>query len=145
VDIVEALDRLEGRFADCYPGEGWLHVPIEIINALCARYLVQMKNGKLYTWAGNRVIVGKGYSPLIGPGGVAPTAGSVWMYMTSPVFGLRSTPRAFDPVESFNRNVNLVEFIAEQTYVFGWHCCIVGAQVTLGGEPAGAVGTAGPA
>lgn len=145
VDIVEALDRLEARFADCYPGEGWLHVPIDLINALCARYLVQYRNGRLYTWAGNRVIVGKGYPSNIGPGGVAPVAGSTWMYMTSPVFGLRGTPVSFDPVESFTRSVNTVEFIAEQTFLLAWHCCVVGVNVTLGGEPAGLINTAGPA
>jgi hypothetical protein len=106
---------------------------------------VQYKNNKLYTWAGNRVIVGKGYSIDIGPGGVAPTAGSAWMFMTSPVFGLRGQPVSFDPVESFNRNINTVEFIAEQTYLLAWHCCVVGTQVTLGGEQAGAINSAAAA
>jgi hypothetical protein len=145
VDIVEALMRIENAFKQCYPGQGFLHVPTELLNALSAQMLVRMENGKLVTWNGNRVIAGKGYPVGIGPGGVAPTAGSAWMFMTSPVFGLRGTPVAFDPVQSFNRSVNTVEFIAEQTYLLAWHCCVVGTQVTLGGELAGAVGTAGPA
>lgn len=146
LDIVEGLDRLESAFSACYPGEGWVHVPEGLINALCARYLVQYKGGKLYTWAGNRVIVGKGYPTNIGPGGVAPAAGTGYLVMTSPVFGIRGTPAAVgDPVQSLDRSVNTLKMIAEQTFLFGWQCCAVTVQITTGGELAGLPNTPGPA
>ena len=145
LDITEGVDKLERAFAQCYPGEGWIHVPIGLVEAMCARNLVQLVGGKLYTWAGNRIIVGRGYPLNIGPGGVTAAAGTGFIFMTSPIFGIRGETRAFDPVQSLDRSVNTVQFIAEQTFVLGWHCCLMGVQVTCGGELAGVVGTPGPA
>lgn len=145
LDVVEGLQRLEGAFVGCYDGEAWVHIPLGVVEAFCARDLIQEKNGRLYTWGGNRVIVGRGYPTNVGPGGVTPTAGTTFIFMTSPVFGIRGAPRSFSPTESLNRNINTVKFIAEQNYVLGWHCCIMGAQVTLGGEPAGVFNDDGPA
>lgn len=146
LDVVEGLDRLESTFSACYPGVGWLHVPEGIVSALYAEHLIDWKNGKLYTCAGNLVIIGKGYPTNIGPGGTAPTAGTAYMTMTSPVFGIRGPASAVaDPVQSMDRSVDTLKMIAEQTFLFGWHCCAVTVQITLGGEPAGAVNTPGPA
>lgn len=91
---------------------------------------------------GNRVIFGNGYPSNVGPNGVANTLGRTQMYATSPVFGLRSTPRVFGPVESLDRNVNTFKFIAEQTFLFGWQCCLTGVTVTSGGLGAGLIDNA---
>ena len=140
LDVTEGLNRLEATFGDCYDGIGWVHVPSGLINSLCARGLVYLdKNNSniLRTWAGNRVIIGRGYSLTAGPGGTTPPGGSTWMWMTSPVFGIRGPVRNFEPIQSFDRGVNTAKFIAEQTHVLGWTCCRVGVLVTTGGEQAG--------
>lgn len=139
VDVVEGLDRLEAAWAGCYKGRGWVHVPARLVNALCANTLIIERGGKLYTWAGNQVIIGRGYDHTLGPGLVANPTGVTQLYMTSPVFGLRDTPRAFEPRESFDRGVNTLAFIAEQTYLLGWQCCLLYVNVTTGGEVAGTV------
>ncbi len=137
VDVVEGLARLEAEVAECYHGQAWIHVPAVALPALAAQNLVREKNGKLYTPANNLVIVGRGYDVT--------ASTTTQLVATSPVFGIKSTPRAFGPVESFNRSVNTLEMIAEQTYVLGWHCCLITVSVTIGGETAGSVGDAAAA
>lgn len=137
LDIVEGLGRLESAFADCYDGRGVVHVPAVLAAALSAQNLCYIAGGKLYTYCGNQVVIGAGYPGTFGPGGVTAPAGSAWMWMTSPIFGIRGTPKEPTRVESFDRNVNTLKMIAEQTFLLGWHCCRVGVLVTTGGEPAG--------
>ncbi len=130
VDVVEGLGLLEEAVAECYHGQAWIHVPSILVPALSAQNLCYVRNGRLITYAGNRVIVGRGYQS---------DGATARMIATSPVFGIKSTPRAFGPVESFDRGVNTLEMIAEQNYLFGWHCCLIAVTVTTGGEEAGAV------
>lgn len=140
LDVTEGMGRLEDVFGQCYDSRGWVHVPIGLINALCARSLVCREGSRLYTWAGNRVVVGRGYptgSSGSGPGGTTPPGGSAWIWATSPVWGIRGAVRTFDPVQSLDRSVDTVKFIAEQTHLLGWNCCRVGVLVTTGGEQAG--------
>lgn len=136
LDVVEGLGRLEAAFGACYDGRGVVHVPLKLGAALAAQSLIYRDGGRLYTYCGNTVALGRGYAD-VGPGGTTPPAGSTWMYMTSPIFGLRGTPRTQAGVESFNRNVNTVEMIAEQKYLLAWECCLIAVLVTTGGEQAG--------
>lgn len=145
LDVVEGLGKLEEAIGDCYRGRAWIHVPSVLAPALFANYLCYERNGKLYTYSGNLVIIGRGYPASVGPGGVANAAGTTQMWATSPVFGLRATPRAFTTAESLDRSVNTLKSIAEQTYLLGWTCCLIGVTVTTGGMPAGDVGGPGPA
>ena len=142
LDVVEGLDRLEEAFANCYPGKGWVHVPLGILSALCAQYLVYKENGRLYTWKGNRIIAGAGYSTAIGPNRTVNTTSITQMFMTSPVFGIKGAPEAWNPVEVFDRGVNTLKFIAEQTFLLGWTCCLIGVQVSTGGVITGSPGSA---
>lgn len=145
LDVVEALGKLEAAFSLCYPGKAWVHVPAELIGDFFARELAERNSsGQIISPNGNRIIVGKGYSPTIGQDGNANPAGTARIAMTSPMFGVMSSITAFDPVQSLDRSVNTVKFIAERTFIVGWHCCLMAAQVTRGGELAGAVGTPGP-
>lgn len=141
VDVVEGLGSLEKMAANCYRGRVWIHVPAVLLPSLAARNLCYERNGRLYTYAGNRVIVGSGYLDTFGVNG-ATNSGVTQMYATSPVFALRDTPRSPSPKESFERGVNTVHFLAEQTYLLGWHCCLAGVTVTLGGLVSGAVSSA---
>lgn len=143
LDVVEGLGRLEDAMSDCYRGRAWIHVPVILVSSLAAKGLIVERSGKLYTWAGNRIIIGCGYADEVGPDGVANAAGVTQMWATSPVFGLKSSPRAFGPVESLDRTDNTLKYIAEQTYLLAWHCCLIGVTVTIGGEEAGEF--AGPA
>lgn len=147
VDVVEALGTLESLVAECYHGRAWIHVPSILLPALVAQNLCYERGGKLYTYAGNLVIVGRGYDITQAPDEITHPAPQVpgahaHMIATSPVFGIKSTPRSFGPVESFDRSVNTMKMIAEQTYILGWHCCLISVGVTLGGEAAGSVGDA---
>lgn len=143
LDVVEGLGLLEEAVAECYHGRAWIHVPSVLLPALSAKNLCYERNGRLFTYAGNRIIVGRGYDSSVGPNGSANATGVTQMYATSPVFAIKDTPRAFGPVESLDRSVNTLKMIAEQTYLLGWHCCLIGVTVTMGGEEAGEV--AGPA
>lgn len=143
LDVTEGLGLLEDALADCYHGRGWIHVPKILVSSLAQANLVTERGGKLYTYAGNLVVCGRGYDHTLGPNGVTNPAGVTQMYATSPVFAIKDTPRSFNLTQTFDRNVNTVEAIAEQTYLLGWHCCLIGVTVTTGGVEAGEV--AGPA
>lgn len=142
VDVVEALGVLEGTFARCYSGAGVVHVTLEVVAQMCANVLVYSQGGKLYTWAGNQVVIGRGYDRAVGINGGVATVGTSYMFMTSPIFGIAGPVRSFDPVQSLDRSVNTVKFIAEQTHILGWKCCLVGVPVSIGGVQAGTFGAA---
>lgn len=142
LDVVEGLGALEAAFGTCYDGAGVIHVPFRLGAALAANYLIYEKNNKLYTYGGNQVVLGRGYPTNIGPGGSTPPAGSTWMFATSPIFGLRATPRTFTREQSFDRSVNTLSMIAEQTHLLGWTCCLAGVLVTTGGLVGGSPTTA---
>lgn len=140
LDLVEGLGRLEKALGDCYDGWGVIHVPTQLGPALGARALCYREGSRLYTYNGNRVAIGKGYSGT-GPGNTVQPAGSQFIYATGPVFGIRGAPRVMDPVQSFDRSVNTLKMIAEQTFLLGWTCCLAGVLVTTGGETAGEPGS----
>ena len=145
VDVVEGLGILENQLGTCYQGgRGLIHVPLRLASALQAQYLLEERNGVLYTEAGNKVVLGAGYDAGYGPGGVTAPAGFGWMYATGPVFGWRSElrPLGSDPSEVMDRAENTWKLITERTVVLGWDCCLAAVLVTLGGEPAGVFGTA---
>lgn len=137
LDLVEGLGRLEESASNCYNGRLFIHVPLVLAASLYNQNLITRVNNRWLTANGNRVILGNGYPSTIGPGGATNIVGVTQMYATSPIFGLRSSPRVFGPVESLDRNVNTFKFIAEQTFLFGWTCCLVGVSVTIGGIEAG--------
>lgn len=137
LDIVEGLGALEETLAACWDGAGVIHASVRLGNALCARNLVYKDGQALYTWAGNRVVIGRGYVPNVGPGGTTPPGGSGWLFATGPIFGYRGTPKVYSNPDSFDRSVNTLKMIAEQTYLLGWSCCLAAVLVTTGGEQAG--------
>lgn len=132
VDVVEAIGLLEGALAVCYGGEGVIHVPATAVAALAAYSLLVKDGDRLRTFYGNRVAV---YSSddREGPTGANPAAGQGWFYATGAIT-LRRTginDALASKSSAFDRSNNTAVYIAERTYVIGWDCCHLAAQVSL--------------
>lgn len=131
-DVAHVLGNLEAQLADCYHGQGVIHVPAEALPTLAAWDQVEKEDGALYTARGNRVVVGDGYTGS-SPAGVAPADGTAWIYATGAVFGYRAEiPVIRNAVEGFDRIENTHKMIAERVYVLGFECCHLATLVTLG-------------
>jgi len=131
VDAAHALGALEGCLADCYAGQGVIHVPRTAQATLDAWGLLHERDGALYTSAGNRVVVGGGYTGSA-PDGTAPAAGTVWLYATGALFGYRGDVQFGTPHDSIDRSSNTMKMIAERSYVLGFECCLLAVQLNLG-------------
>lgn len=130
-DVVQALGELEADLATCYAGQGIIHVPRVALPTLAAWNLVEERDGRLYTTAGNLVVVGGGYTGS-GPDGSTPAAGTTWIYATGAVFGYRGDVQVTSPRDSIDRSANTMRMIAERTYVLGLECCLLAAHIVLG-------------
>jgi hypothetical protein len=132
MDVADGLGRLEGALADCYHGQGVIHMPPKALATFKAWDLVEEDgSGALFTTAGNRVVVGTGYAGT-GPDGSAATAGTSWLYATGAVFGYQGPVFMPTVPESFNRVENTMRLMAQRTYVIGFECCHFATQVSLG-------------
>lgn len=130
-DAAHVLGAVEQSLADCYHGQGMIHMAPSALPTFFAWDLVTERDGALWTRAGNRVVVGAGYTGS-SPAGSAAAAGTSWIYATGQVFAYRSqvfSPRA---VEAFDRAENTQKMLAERTYLFAFECCHIAALVTLG-------------
>ena len=130
-DVAQALGELEADLATCYAGQGIIHVPCVALPTLAAWNLVEERDGRLYTTAGNLVVAGGGYTGS-GPDGSTPTAGTAWIYATGAVFGYRGDVQVTSPRDSIDRSTNTMRMIAERTYVLGFECCHLAAHIVLG-------------
>ncbi|MDJ1137921.1 hypothetical protein [Streptomyces iconiensis] len=130
-DIATALGVLEQELADCYTGQGVIHIPRSALPTLAAWNLARLVGGRLVTPAGNVLAVGSGY-PGTGSDGATPAAGTTWIYATGSVWGYRSEPRVSQPRESLDRASNTYRMLAERTYVIAYDCCLLAAHVKLG-------------
>lgn len=130
-DVAQALGELEADLAGCYAGQGIIHVPRVALPTLAAWNLVEDRDGRLYTAAGNLVVVGGGYTGS-GPDGSAPAVGTTWIYATGAVFGYRGDVQVRSPRDSIDRSANTMRMIAERTYVLGFECCLLAAHIVLG-------------
>lgn len=130
-DVAHVLGALEAGLADCYHGQGVIHVAPSVLPTLVAWKLVRDEAGTLLTAAGNKVVVGSGYTGS-SPAGVAAVAGTSWIYATGAVFAYRGTVRPTRLSESFDRAENTVHMLAERTYVIAYECCLLATLVTLG-------------
>lgn len=130
-DVVHALGALEQELADCYAGQGLIHVPRNALPTLAAWNLIEDRDGRLYTTAGNLVVAGTGYTGS-GPDGTAPAAGTTWIYATGAAWGYRSDPYVSRLRDSLDRSSNTLRMLAERTYVLGFECCLLAAHIVLG-------------
>lgn len=130
-DPAVALGSIESGLAECYGGQGVIHVPYIALPTFVARGLVRMEGSLLYTMAGNLVVPGVGYTGS-SPAGAAPAAGTSWIYATGSVFGYRSDVFVRQFPDTFDRSENTVRMLASRTYLFGFDCCHLAALVNLG-------------
>lgn len=133
VDVADGLGQLEKALSDCYGGaQGLIHVSPTLLPTLQAWGLVRNDtDGQLVTTRGNRVVVGSGY-PGTSPTGQAPAAGQSWVYATGAMFGYRSDVVVHQMAETFDRAKNTVRAQAYRTYLFGYECCLLAAQIATG-------------
>ncbi len=143
LDVVEAVGLLEGALGLCYGGEGVIHVPRSALVHLQARHIIEQQGQQLRTIGGN-VVVGYSSNDRMGPDGTTPAAGQGWFYATGGVQVYRSgiNPRGVVPSEFVGRRDNSTVYLVERTYAITWDCCLLAAQVQLGGIVSGAVGSA---
>jgi hypothetical protein len=132
-DPATALGALEQGLADCYRGQGVIHVPRRVLPTLAAWKLVKRReeDGRLVTVGGNLVVAGSGYTGS-GPDGSPAAADSSWIYATGAVFGYRSDVYVSTVRDSLDRSTNTLSMLAERTYVIGFECCLLAAHIALG-------------
>lgn len=130
-DVAHALGALEQELADCYAGQGLIHVPRSALATLAAWNLVEERDGALFTLGGNRIVAGSGYTGT-GPDGAAPAAGTTWIYATGAAWGHRSDVFFSQVRDSLNRSSNTLQMLAERNYLIGFECCLLAAHIVLG-------------
>lgn len=131
-DVAQALGALEQELADCYKGQGIIHVPRAALPTLDAWNLAHDDgNGHLVTLAGNLIVAGTGYTGS-GPDGTTPAEGTTWIYATGAAWGYRSDPYVSQLPDSLDRTSNTLRMQAERTYVIGFECCLLAAHIVLG-------------
>ena len=130
-DVATALGALEQELADCYKGQGLIHVPRTALPTLAAWNLLREDGGQLFTANGNRIVAGGGYTGT-GPDGSTPADGTTWIYATGAAFGYRSNVYFTQVRDSLNRATNTLRMQAERTYLIGFECCHLAAHIVLG-------------
>lgn len=130
-DVAHALGALEQELADCYRGQGLIHVPRSVLPTLAAWNLTREVDGRLVTPAGNLIVAGTGYTGS-GPDGSAPAAGTAWIYATGAAWGYRSDPYVSRLRDSLDRSSNTLRMLAERTYLIAFECCHLAAHIVLG-------------
>lgn len=144
VDVVEGLGLLEAYLAECYGGEGVIHVPRQALAHLGAYNLVDRDGQQLRTLGGNLVAAYSAPRQTFAPSGAPPGAGEAWLYATGAVYAWRGPiQRNAEATAEFlgiagARNDNY--YVAYRTYAWSWDCCHLAAQVTLGGVVGGTAG-----
>lgn len=133
-----AIAALEESFYAEYGYVGTIHVNTSAYGSARYARLVEVADsatpspGTLVTPLGSRWSFGAGYG-ITGPAGIAPAAGSVWAFMTPPVWIRRSGIIAQDDMRSaLNRTSNQYMGLAERVYGHTWTCPIIHAvQIPL--------------
>jgi hypothetical protein len=132
VGVIGSMAVLESALGDCAPGSGIIHANYGVASYLAANYLITEKGDAWYSVTGQRIVIGAGY-PGTGPGNIAATPGSTWIFATGPLVLYRSevflTPERFK--ESMDAKLNSVQIYAERVYVVGFSCCVFCIKVLL--------------
>lgn len=138
LSICMGVGVLETWLAENYGGVGVIHAPVGTGTLFSGGRIVDFpRDGDacLETLAGNKVVLGGGYSANLGPytapltpGAVAP-AGEAWLYIT-PAMRIRRDERFLPQREEWqtmNTLVNDRSVLAESTFVAEVACCVAAA------------------
>lgn len=132
VGVVASMAVLESALGDCVPGAGVIHANYGLASFLASNFLITQKEDAWFTVTGQRLAIGAGY-PGTGPGNIAATAGTTWLFATGPIAIYRSeiflTPEKFK--EAMDVKLNSVQIYAQRVYAVGWSCCLFAIQVDL--------------
>ena len=119
-----AVAALEEAFYSVNGYIGTIHVNTAAYAAAAYAQLIERQGGagQLKTPIGSVWSFGAGYG-ITGPADVAPAAGSVWLFMTSPVTIWRSgvLPQP-DPRQTLDRTLNQWDTVAEEVFAHTWDC-----------------------
>ncbi|MGS2588096.1 hypothetical protein [Streptomyces hebeiensis] len=124
-----AIAALEESFYGAYGYVGTIHINTRAYAAITYAELISdtPSAGVLTTPIGSLWSIGGGYD-VTGPSGAAPDAGSVWAFMTPPVWIRRmQQPIVPDVVQTMDRIHNQYMALAERVYAHTWACDIVHA------------------
>jgi hypothetical protein len=116
-----AIAALEEAFYDTYGYVGTIHINMRAYANLTYGGLTVRNSGTLNTPMGSVWSIGSGYG-VTGPAAAAPTAGSVWAFMTPPVIIRRSEAIVPSVRETMDRAANQYLGLAERVYVHAWVC-----------------------
>lgn len=115
---------VEQSLAEQYGNVGVLHMNrLAATVALGLGYL-HVAGGKVETALGTPVVAGGGYERI---GGTIPDDATI--YGTGPLVMYRGQ---LDMNDSFNRDINDAQVVAQRDYVLGWDCVAIGATATIG-------------
>lgn len=128
---VAALAALEGALADCYGGEGVIHIPAGAVTLLVEKGVLEKQGPQLRTYLGN-IVAAYSSGNREGPDGVV-TGSDMWFYATGAVMARRSPvkPTGMRPADFVGRTDNSTAYVVERTYVIDWDCCHFAAQVDV--------------
>jgi hypothetical protein len=134
LDPVIALGALEQALAECYGGEGVIHVPRKALAQLDHNYVVHQSGQQLRTLSGN-VVAGYSGGRYPGPDGSEPSAGNAWFYGTGAVQVYRSpiVEIGEQPAEFVGRTDNSTVYVVARDYLVTFDCCLIAVQATLEG------------
>lgn len=116
-----AIAELEAFGYLMFGYEGVIHVNQRAYAALAYSNLLVRDGDVWRTPLGTALSFGAGYG-ITGPGGVAPTTGTVWAFMTSAMQGARSEVMVPDVTQTLDRTTNQWNATAERVYTLTWEC-----------------------
>lgn len=130
--LVDGLAGLVQGIADNGLGSGMIHARPSLVTKWTALNLLYREGGKLYTYTGQLVVPGTGYTGSA-PDGTDATLTSEWAYATELVQVHRGpvvTAGEGDMAATLDRTTNTVRVWAQQVYsVIFNNCAIVGANI----------------
>lgn len=132
VTSVEVLSELENAIycTSQYGAIAYIHAPIAVINDLASQHMLTWDGTKWRTPMGS--IVSAGCYSNVSPVGVAPAAGTFWMYATGQTAIWRSSDISVAPIEgTLDRATNQQLILAEREYVVTFECAAYAKAVVL--------------
>lgn len=118
VPMANGIGRLEEWISDQTGVLGVIWAPRWLAGTLAERLLVRPDSQRMIAPLGDPVIFA--HAPGTGPAGVAPAAGTAWLYATGPVMVRRSAVLGPRLEQAHDRTTGTVFAIVERFYTVGW-------------------------